>query len=152
VPYAREFIAHSVGTLATAFGFGFNAYLAASDTSLMHKAGGRSGRPVVFMCGMLFLVCLIPPVLPMISLLVPILLPAALFVFIGLAITIGCFNDMRTSLPPVEYSLSLMTCATCVMTSVPTGMFIACGVVVFQHMTKNDGESVQSELQVADAS
>lgn len=144
-PYAREFIAHSLGTLATAFGFGFNTYLAASDTSLMHKAGGRSGRPLVFMCAMLFLVCLIPPVLPMISLLVPILLPAALFVFIGLAVTLGCFNDMRTSLPLVEYSLSLMTCATCVMTSVPLGMFISCGVVVFQNMTKKDDESVQSE-------
>jgi MFS superfamily sulfate permease-like transporter len=30
VSYTREFLAHSLGTLASGFGFGFNAYLAAS--------------------------------------------------------------------------------------------------------------------------
>lgn len=147
VSYAREFLAHSLGLLANSLGFGFNAYIAAADTSLMRKAGGKNGRPVVMMCAMMACVCIVPPILPIISLTIPVLLPATVFVFVGLAIAIGCFNDMRSALPQAEFVPSLMTCAACVMTSVAKGMFMACAVCAIHHMCTSPRDAFLEEAR-----
>jgi MFS superfamily sulfate permease-like transporter len=144
--YPREFLAHSIGTFLCSCGFGFNAYLAASDTSLMHKAGGRSGRPLYIMCALMFATCVIPPVLPFLSATIPVVLVAALFVFVGMAIAIGEFKDMRTELPPAEYALSLMTCCACLSTSLAKGMVLACLVHAVQQLTTREPPSLADAI------
>jgi len=133
VSYPVEFISHAIGSFLSSLGFSLHAYLAASDTSLLRKAGGKNGRPAVMMTTILFLTCVFPPIMPLLSITIPVLLPAALFVIIGMSFFYGSFKDMRENLSPTENRLALMTCALCYLTSIATGMFVACAACVVQH-------------------
>jgi hypothetical protein len=133
--YSVEFLSQALGHLFAFMGFGFNSYISVADTSIMRKAGGTSARAVILMCAMLFSVCLIPSVMPVLAITIPVLLPASLFVYIGIDIVLGCLGEMRGALSPMEYSFSLLTCCFCVVNSLPVGLVMACVVCAFQRLT-----------------
>lgn len=147
INYSQELCSQGVGLLFTGLFFGFNSYFAVADTSLMRKAGGNTARPVLIMVLLLVVVCVVPPILPILAMLIPITLPAAIFVYLGSAIAWGCAVEMRTTLAPMEYSFSLLICVFCLYTGVPQGLLITCGICAVQQLTavkKNDVDGISS--------
>merc|ERR1719450_1303779 len=111
--YPKEFMIQAFGHFVASLGFGFNAYTCCADTAILHKAGGKNGTPNLLMCLMLVCVCVIPPVMPLLTITIPVLLPATIFVFLGIDIVLGALSDMKESLAPMEFSFALLTCCIC---------------------------------------
>lgn len=124
VNYGHEFWKQSVALgLAGLFG-GYNSYFAADDTTLYMKACG-SKAAMWIMCGLLFGVASVPQATPLVTQLMPNLLPAVLFVFEGIAILRSCLVSDFPLMNPVEYLVCLITCIVCVTTGVINGESIA---------------------------
>lgn len=144
--YSTEFLAQSLGSLLSCFGFGFSSYLTVSDTALMLKAGGTTVQPVLIMVFLMCLVCVIPPILEFLLQTIPVLLPASIFVYIGVDIVLGCLGDMQ-ELAPKEHAFSLLTCFICTYSSLPVGLLGACAVCAFQHFTRKLPEGQNENIQ-----
>lgn len=120
--YTWEFRSQALSLLATACGGGYNAFVAVSDTEIMHKAGGKTSRATALVAMLLLGVCVAKPVCPLIVLLIPSAMVGAFFVYIGLAIAKGCLLDEMVDMRPAEKLCVVTVVVICVIKSVLHGL------------------------------
>jgi len=120
--YSREFLAQSAGAVAAGCFMGWNSYLAVGDTNTLRQAGGRTWRAVAILISMLTMVCVVPPLLPAITSIVPTHLIAAMCVYGGFWMVKGCLIDNYTCFSTKEYIFVAFTAAFCIKFTILEGL------------------------------
>lgn len=138
--YSREFLSQAVGACVAGFSGGWNSYVAVGDTNTMRQAGGRSRRSALLMCLMMVAVCAMPPLLPLITSIIPQLLIGSICVYGGFWIAKGCLIDDRSLFSTSEYLLVLITAGLCLYFTVLDGLRLGFIIMAFLFMKRSADE------------